>query len=183
MTTPATPFSISSPIFSGRAFPLLGAHVLAEDAVHLLGLEVADVGELGNGAVELTRGEGGDDRAGAVVEPRGDRAARAEEFYHRLFRIVGEFLLGDLVVRLALAVRDHRFDRADGQADVIAGVELEHDVVVIGGLGPGEDDPPEITACRVDLDVEPDAGFELLEALQRVAHVSLVDIVAHVNLP
>ena len=76
MMMPATPALDLAPDRVRRADPLLGPHVLAEDAVELLRLDVADVGELGHRAVELARREGRDDGARAVVEARGDRAAR-----------------------------------------------------------------------------------------------------------
>jgi hypothetical protein len=97
------PFSISSPMAIGERLVLLGSHVLAEDAEELLGRQVRDVGELGHRAVELARGEGGDDRAGPVVEPAGDGAAGAEERDVLLLRVEGEVLLGDLVDGLAVA--------------------------------------------------------------------------------
>ena len=98
MTMPWTPFSISRPMASAVPDPLFGSHVFAEDPVQLLGLEIADVGEFRNRAVQLAGREGRDDRPRPVVQPAGDGAPRPEQFHARLLRVEGKFLLGDLVV-------------------------------------------------------------------------------------
>ncbi len=59
------------------------AHVLREDREQLAGGEIADVGELGHRAVELTRGEGRNDRPGAVVESGSDGAVPSRVTFGR----------------------------------------------------------------------------------------------------
>ncbi len=178
MTMPWTPFSISRPMASRGADVLLRAHVLAEDAEELLGLEVADVGQLGDGAVELARGEGRDDGAGPVVEPAGDRAARPEELDVGLLRVEGELLFRDLVVGLLAAGDGDGLDRAGQEADVVARTELDDDVVGVGRLRAGQDDAGVGAAGSPDLDVAPDHGLEILEHGQGLAPVAFVGVVA-----
>ncbi len=160
----------------GRPDVLFGSHVLAEDAEEFLGFEVADVGQLGDRAVELARREGRDDGARPVVEPAGDRAARSQKLHPRLGRVVGKFLLGDLIVGF-LAAPDLDLADALGQdSDVVARTELEHDVQGVGRLGARQDDADVFAPIGLDHDVAPDLGLEALEDLQGPALVSFIEV-------
>ena len=86
----------------GQGLVLLGPHVLAEHAEELLRRQVGDVGQLGHGPVQLAGREGRNHRAGAVVEPRGDRAAGAQQRDALLLRAsTGNSFSGILVNGLA----------------------------------------------------------------------------------
>ena len=145
-TMPSTPLSISSPIASGERHVLLLGHVLGEDAEELLRRQVRDVGELRHGAVQLAGREGGDDGARPVVEARGDRAAGAEERHARQVGPARELLLRDPVDRLLVADLLHRAHAVDVEADVVAGLELEDDVLVVERLAARQDDALERAA-------------------------------------
>ncbi len=130
----------------GEDDEVLLRHVLGEDTEELLGSEVGEVRELRHRAVELAGGEGGDDRAGAVVEARSDGASGAQEGDLRQVLAEGELLVRDLVDRLLVPDLHELGHAVDVQADVVAGLQLQDEVLVVEGLAPGKDDPLEDAA-------------------------------------
>ena len=122
----------------GQRLVLLGPHVFAEYAEEFLGREVGDVGQFGHGAVQLAGREGGNHRAGAVIEPRGDGPARAQERDVLLLGIEGECLFGNLVDGLLVADFLGGDDAVGGDADVVAVKQLDHQVQVVEGLAAGQ---------------------------------------------
>ena len=163
----------------GRSAPLLGPHVLAEDAVELLCLQVADVGQLGHRTIQLARRECRDDRARPVIEPAGDRPSRAQKLDPRLFRVVGELLFRDLVMGFLPSLNVDRGNAVGQDPDVVSGVEFKDDVQGIGRFGTGQDDARVHSSVRRDPDVAPDLGLEALEDVQSPPLVSFVKILVH----
>jgi len=157
-----------------RADPLFGSHVFGKDAVEFFGLKVADVGQFGHGAIELARREGGDHRAGTVVEAAGDGAAGAKQLDARFFGIVREGLFGDLVVGLPAPHDLDGGDAGGGDADIVPRAQLEDDVAGIGGLGARQDDAGIAPLAGDDADIAPDRGLEILQRGQRFAAIPLV---------
>ena len=101
----------------------------------------------------------------------------AEEGHRRQVRPRRELLLRDLVDGLLVADLGHRPDAVDVQADVVAGLELDDDVLVVEGLAAGQDDALEDAARVVrGQDVAPDADAEGLEPRPGPALVALEGI-------
>ena len=174
MTMPSTPRGDLVADGVGQGDVLLRAHVLAEDAEKLLRGHVGDVGQLGHGPVELAGREGRNHRPGAVVEPRGDRAAGAQQGDALLAGIDGKLLLRDFVDGLAIAGLLGRGDPAGVDADVVAVEKLHHDVELVAGFAAGEHHALEARAAVVyDLDLAPYAEAETLHHLARRPAVAL----------
>ena len=158
----------------GQGDVLLGAHVLAEDAEELLRVHVGDVGQLRHRAVKFAGRKGRNHRAGAVVEPRGDRAAGAQQRDALLARIDGKCLLRNLVDGLAIADFLGRRDPAGFDAHVVAVEELHDDVELVARLAAGQHHALEAGAAVVDdLDFAPDAEAETVHHVPRRVRDSL----------
>ena len=158
----------------GQGLVLLRPHVLAEDAEELLRGEVGNVGQFGHGAVEFAGREGGDHRAGAVIEPRGDGPARAQQRDLLLLGIEGEILLGNFVDGLFVAGLLDRNDPLRGDADVVAVEQFDHQVEIIERFAAGQNDADEGRAAVVgDLDLAPDAHLVLLQQFLDGASIAL----------
>ncbi len=75
---------------------LLLRHIFGENAEEFLRGQVADVGKFGNRPVQFSRRECGDDRARAVIQPGGDRAARAQKRHPGRLGLTGNSFSGIL---------------------------------------------------------------------------------------
>ncbi len=147
----------------GRPPPLLWSHVLAEDAVELLGFEIADIGKFRHRSIKFPGRECGNYRPGAIIEARGDRASRPEQLDARLPRIARKLLLRDLVVGFFSPGDLYRFDLRRGDADIIAAAELKHNMMRISGLAAGENNTGEHPPDSLYVDVAPDHRPEVLQ--------------------
>ena len=155
---------------------LLRPHILREHSKKLFRVQVADISQFRNRSIELSGRESRDDRSGAVIQPRSNGSACAEELDLWQPRSKGEFPLWDLVMSFFIAGFLHAENGLDIDTDVVSGDKLDHYMLVIIVLTAGQNDTLKASASGIDGRITPDSRLIVFEDFQSPSFVTFEEI-------